>query len=690
MARATNGRSDQIASLVERASVVDVAIALGIQVDRRQIEPRRAICPFHDDKDPSLSLYSGAGRSNRSHYHCYVCGAHGDAIKLVQTYENLSFPEAVTRLAQIMGEDINFGRDAVSDRRLGANEVADAVRLASPRTRRFVEYAQARGFDPGWLHKAGVAVLSLSPIVERARRDRLLEEALVGSGVARRRDDGDVQEFWRDGLQGFFGGERLVFQINDVRGGPAGFAARALTGDAKPKYLYSYGFPRKSTLYRADIVADRLATEGQSHAGQDFHLYIVEGLFDALRLESLGVSAVAILGARITTDQLDVLRSLIALAANHGRQLNLHLFLDRDDAGRLGAYDATLAILAMLGEDAPFKFDVAWPRQETDAKVDPDAALRDLDRAAAITFLQIAATPPLAFLAAHTLSADPHSIDWEAFPRLKRAAAARTIARALPDGAWARIVVSLDLLDENSGLAQFTELVDLYARPGTARPPRSRMAESLRSPSDAFADLLTALTLARSSSSRREYPCDDASWDRLATAASTAFHLHKLRLAHGDGPAAPLLAREVPKGGGRYRLKRGPIAEDALIQQYVLIELLRDRPECPEFEASIPAIRYDPDRTGDQAIYCTGHGREAEAVSFAYQIDMAIVNGRAPPRREGPFRPYFDCWRSFIDFIESKIKSFHHDELQILRLDVAGFYDNIRRDAVEDALVRLT
>ncbi len=67
---------------------------------------------------------------------------------------------------------------------------------------------------------------------------------------------------------------------------------------------------------------------------------------------------------------------------------------------------------------------------------------------------------------------------------------------------------------------------------------------------------------------------------------------------------------------------------------------------------------------------------------------MAIVNGLMPPRREGIFRPYFECWRAFIDFIDARIKQFRHEELQILRLDITGFYDNIRSHAFSDALAR--
>lgn len=130
------------------------------------------------------------------------------------------------------------------------------------------------------------------------------------------------------------------------------------------------------------------------------------------------------------------------------------------------------------------------------------------------------------------------------------------------------------------------------------------------------------------------------------------------------------------------------MAHDAIFQQYPLVELLRDRDDCPRFADSIPAIRYARDGGLDGGVYKTGSGRRESALSFAYQIDMVIVNGLTPPRREGIFRPYFECWRSFIDFLDGRIKRFRHDEVQILRLDITGFYDHIRSDIFGDALAQ--
>ena len=87
-------RLSNLAELFDRADIVDVARRLGLQVDRRQSRPRRALCPFHNDMTPSLNLYE-AGSGDSSHYHCFACGAHGDLIGLVREVQKVTFSGAV-------------------------------------------------------------------------------------------------------------------------------------------------------------------------------------------------------------------------------------------------------------------------------------------------------------------------------------------------------------------------------------------------------------------------------------------------------------------------------------------------------------------------------------------------------------------------------------------------------------------
>lgn len=687
MARAVRSGTDEIARIIQRADIGEVAKALGIQIDARNRQPLRAICPFHDDSDPSLNLYKG-GRSagERDHYHCFVCGAHGDVVALIQNYERIPFWDAIQRLALIQGEELPKSRRAPVERRSGTAVVSDHLKAAPANAPAFAAFAAARGFDPLFLKQAGAGLIDLRSLADQARIDRAAEERLVAAGIFRRDEElPNSPDLYGTRLKGFFGGRRVVFEIADAKGGIAGFAARALEGDL-PKYLFSYDFPRRNTLYGLDRILTAVRSERQNRSTDPIEIFLVEGIFDALRLEALGFKAAAILGSRLTTGQLDSLRIAIEAAREAGRDLRVHIMFDRDDAGRRGAYDAAISLLSLLDSVTPFELDVIWPVDPAEGKVDPDAWLDGLEKGEVNRLLVLSRVPALAFLAAFRLGEEPHRIDWGKPGRLKLAAEARAIALALPKLSWARILAPLDVGHPGDGLAEFAALVRGYGGEGAAPRTSSDALKKYRDPADDRADLLSALTLGRSSTSRREYPLEDDAWERLAVAASPLFHLHRARLEMGDGPSAPLLARELPKGGDRYRLKSGPVSEDALLHQYVLLELLRDRLDCQPFATMVPAVRYARERGPDNEIYRTGTTGERKALSFAYQIDMAIVNGETPPRREGIFRPYFECWRSFVDHLDDRIKRFEHEDLQILRLDITGFYDHVRRDVVEGAL----
>ncbi len=312
MARASSDNNPDVSRLIEQADIVNVALRLGLQLDKRTTRPRRALCPFHDDRSPSLHLYQT--RTRRDHYHCFVCGAHGDTVALIQRREGLEFWDAMRRLAMFEGVELpERGRTPV-DRRSGAILFAERLRGSQSGTE-LTEFADRRGFTREQLQAAGVAVYELRGLRADARRDRVLEESLVQAGILWEVDDADgtTPSLFAKGLRGFFSDRRIVIPLNDLTGVPVGFAARALN-DSPRRYLYSYGFPRRDTLYGADRALRSLSAPGQR--GRPVCLYLVEGLFDQLRLESLGMQAVAILGARITPGQIDRLTRLVQAVAN--------------------------------------------------------------------------------------------------------------------------------------------------------------------------------------------------------------------------------------------------------------------------------------------------------------------------------------------------------------------------------------
>ncbi|WP_248308901.1 reverse transcriptase domain-containing protein [Devosia sp. MC532] len=532
--------------------------------------------------------------------------------------------------------------------------------------------ADERGFSASFLTSVGAGVYDLDALRSKARADRELEDELRAAGVVRPELVDSIDGSKRSWLKGFYSGKRIVFPLGEKGGAPAGYAARALAGE-EPKYLYSFGFPRRDTLYGAERVVHGWKS---AKAAGETTLYIVEGLFDQLRLESLGFNAVAILGAKASGGQINQIRSLVETAAELDKRLRIRIFLDSDAAGRRGAYDLSIDLFRLLDAGVVFTPEVTSLSREG-AKSDPDTWLRSVDIKDADKLLSSHTFNVFEYLLAYRADKEL-SDNFDEIPPLELATIAHRVVRSLPSVRWQLLLTPFVFPDR---VHSFVGAIRAYSEPKGATPVFDA-GERATSPR---AQLISALNIGRSSAMRREYPIDDEAWERLNVAATPLYNIHKKRLSDGDGPSSWLLSRYIPKGGGAVRLKAGPVAADALLQQYMLLELLREHSAAVGFSSLIPAVRYD--RSGDgSGIYQTGASREAEALSFAYQVDDAVVNGRAPPAREGMFRPYYECWRSFIDFLENKIRTYRHDDMQILRLDISSFYENVRSDHVHELL----
>ena len=237
------------------------------------------------------------------------------------------------------------------------------------------------------------------------------------------------------------------------------------------------------------------------------------------------------------------------------------------------------------------------------------------------------------------------------------------------------------------------------------------------SPQSSTKEILRAMQMARASTQRREIPVDDGSWDRMARAhhVSVAFLQERMNqwqqtessrvnnnafIQMGTGFLEPLLGLKVPKKGSSWRLKALPCPEDLTLQQYLLNELLMDHVEvAPSFSGLIPAVRHEFGRslymTGPNSLLPKSESGRNRVLSFAYQIEMDVLNGEGKTIRDGLFRPYIDCWKSFTDFVEESVRIKIRDrrKLQtegifVSRLDIKGFYDNVSRSTVQNALLQ--
>lgn len=318
-------------------------------------------CPFHEEKTPSFHVVE-----DRGFYHCFGCGAHGNAIDFVMAVEGLDFAAALRRLAELTGIPAprTGGRQAAApavDTRLYEANAA-ALRfwvetLGGPAGRAARVYLDRRGVPAAIVEEfaLGYAPADRTALVRALARHGFDPELLCRAGLAARDEStGAVYDRFRD---------RLMFPIHDARGRVVAFGGRAL-GEARAKYLNSPGtdiFRKRELLFnlhRARVPARR--------AGE---LFLVEGYMDVLALAAVGIRhAVAPLGTALAEGQLELAWRLADEPI---------LCFDGDAAGRAAALRAGELALPRLRPGRSLRF-ALLPAGE-----DPDSLVQRLGEEAA-------------------------------------------------------------------------------------------------------------------------------------------------------------------------------------------------------------------------------------------------------------------------------------------------------------------
>ncbi len=141
---------ESLESLRQRVDLIEV-LSSYIDLKRTGIS-YKGLCPFHDEKTPSFIIQKGD-----SHYHCFGCGAHGDAIQFLMAYQKMSFTEAVESLAQrfhIHLEVINGGEEKKGPNKILLKETLQSAcqffhfsLLHSKEGHNALQYLYQRGMD---------------------------------------------------------------------------------------------------------------------------------------------------------------------------------------------------------------------------------------------------------------------------------------------------------------------------------------------------------------------------------------------------------------------------------------------------------------------------------------------------------------------------------------------------------------
>lgn len=313
------------------------------------------LSPFNAEKTPSFFV-----NDQKGFYHDFSSGAHGDIFKFVMETEGLSFPEAVSRLAEIAGVHIpeSSHRDPAEEkRRKDIYEVLESAcayfesRLRGSVGAKAREYLAGRGISPETQaeFRIGYAPDERDALKKFLLQKGISEQQLVAAGLLITPEDG------RTSFDRFRG--RIIFPIQDAKGRIIAFGGRAMLPDAKPKYLNS---PETELFHKGEIVFN--AHRARPHAHETGGIVVVEGYVDAISLFQSGIKAVvATLGTAFTPEQ-------IGLLWRFGS--NPVVCFDGDSAGYAAAYRAVERILPSLRMGNSFNF-VFLPQGQ-----DPDDFVR--------------------------------------------------------------------------------------------------------------------------------------------------------------------------------------------------------------------------------------------------------------------------------------------------------------------------
>jgi DNA primase len=305
---------------------VDLADLMGRYMTLKKAGSRfMAVCPFHGDTKPSLSI-----SPDRGLWYCFGCQEGGTAITFIQKKENLEFIEAVRFIAQIYGIPVPEGTpDPHAARRKTLYDINEQARelyskvLKSKQGKRFREYLKSRGFkgDTVLAYKIGASPVSWDFVAKRLIEAGFAAKDLIDSGIVLPGKKGGIYDRFRG---------RLMVPIIDNLDRTLGFGGRAM-GDDEPKYINSPESPifhKSKVLFGLNLAKDACRETSR--------LIVMEGYTDVMHACQAGVrNCCAVMGTALTEEHIPLLRRFAD---------EVILSFDGDEAGRRAALKSLFAL----------------------------------------------------------------------------------------------------------------------------------------------------------------------------------------------------------------------------------------------------------------------------------------------------------------------------------------------------------
>nr|WP_089188750.1 DNA primase [Campylobacter sputorum] len=304
---------------------IDIADIIGHYIPLKRVGHNcTCLCPFHDDKNPSMSISSDKGL-----FHCFSCGAGGDAIKFVMDYEKLSYPEAVEKIASISNFALNYIKTQ-NDIKKPDKKILDIVnayyRSLIFQNKFALNYLYDRGLNDAMIEKFEVGFApDSSSTIRLLQNEEIDQNDALDVGIIKQNQNGLYASFI----------SRVTFPIRNHAGNLVGFGGRTLAKDNPAKYVNSPQskiFDKSTLLYGYDKAKTSIYEKKQ--------MIIVEGYMDVIMLHKAGfTNAVAVLGTALTQKHIPLIKR---------GDIKVILSFDGDNAG-INAAIKSSALLVQNG-----------------------------------------------------------------------------------------------------------------------------------------------------------------------------------------------------------------------------------------------------------------------------------------------------------------------------------------------------
>jgi len=316
---------DVILDIKSKVNIVDV-ISEYLPVEQKG-KNYFAICPFHDDHNPSMSI-----SPEKQIYTCFVCGASGNVFNFVANYEKVSFVSAVKKVAQKAGINLDINvkddykpKDTKYDKYYKMFDITNKYyqnNIKSVYGKKAIEYLHNRKIDDDVINEFEIGLSmndnNVSKLLEKKGYD---VNELIDIGLCGKKDN-FIYDIFRN---------RIMFPLYNLDGKPVGFSGRIYNGEKDSKYVNS----KESIIFKKGNLLYNYH-RALSHAREKHQIIVVEGFMDVIRLYTIGIkNVVATMGTAITKEHANLLMKL---------SKNIVLCFDGDKAGEKATISALDAL----------------------------------------------------------------------------------------------------------------------------------------------------------------------------------------------------------------------------------------------------------------------------------------------------------------------------------------------------------